>query len=106
MAWDRLSSYHRVDEIYDHDVEDEPRVYQFFKTISGPVRYVGRSGSSLYNRIRGREYVYYRYKHCYDDEEAYYWECEYYHRYEDTIDNWNHPAKPSYSNSQCHICDS
>lgn len=87
MVWGRLSGYRRIDEIYDHDVEGEPGVYLLSRTRSGPIRYVGRSDSSLYNRIRGRDYLYYRYKHCYNEEDAYHWECIYYHRHIDTIDN-------------------
>ena len=104
MARDRLSRYRRIDEINWHPVEHEPGVYLFYRSIDGPVRYVGRSDASLYNRIRGREYLYYRYKHCPDHEDAYYWECQYYHRYADTIENRNHPAKPWYSNITCPVC--
>jgi hypothetical protein len=104
MAWGRLSGYRRIDELDEHDVEDEPGVYLFYRRIDGPVRYVGRSDTSLYGRIRYRDYVYYRYKHCADEEEAYHWECMYFHHHRDTIDNRNHPAKPWYSDSACPVC--
>ena len=105
MVHRKIGGYHRIDEIYDDYIEDEPGVYLFYQTRTGPVRYVGRSDSQLYTRIRGRDYRYYRYKHCHNAKEAYYWECEYYHRYYDDIDNDRHPGKPRYSNCSCHCCD-
>ncbi len=105
MAEYRLSGYYRIDELYESDVEELPGVYLFYRTMGGPVRYVGRLGTSLRRRITGRPYRYYRCKYTYDEAEAYYWECRYYHQCEDTIDNINHPAKPSgYFYSECPVC--
>lgn len=105
MAWDRLSGLHRIDEIIWEDIEDEPGVYLFYKTWDGPCRYVGRSDTNLRRRIAGRPYKYFRYKHTSDEIEAYSWECQYYHRYIDTIDNINHPGKPwGYTGLECPVC--
>lgn len=105
MAWDRLSGLHRIDELVWDNIEDEPGVYLFYRTINGPCRYVGRSDTSLRQRIARRPYKYFQYKHTYDEGDAYYWECEYFHRYRTTIENVNHPAKPwGYSDIECHIC--
>ena len=105
MARYKLSGLRRLDELSWHDVEYECGVYLFCETRIGPCRYVGRSDTSLRSRIRGRQYRYYQYKHCDDELEAYEWECEYFHRYEDTIDNKYHPARPSgYRDLECPVC--
>lgn len=107
MAPDRLGGLHRIDELYLEPIEDEPGMYVFYRTRGGPVRYVGRSDTSLRHRIARRPYTYFRYKHTYDDEDAYYWECVYWHRYIETIDNcYTHPARPAgYYDLECPICD-
>lgn len=96
MARARISGLRKIDDIRWSDVEDEPGVYLFYRRRHGPVRYVGRSDTSLYRRISGRPFTYYRYKHCDNDVEAYKWECTYYHRHYVEIGrhNQNHPAKP------------
>lgn len=94
MARERLSKFYRIDELYLVDVEDEPGVYLFYKTLGGPVRYVGRADTMLRRRIAGRGYTYFKYKNTDDEIEAYRWECAYYHRHIDTIENSNHPARP------------
>ncbi|KAF5424776.1 MAG: hypothetical protein C5S44_01090 [Candidatus Methanocomedens sp.] len=105
MANSRLSRLRRVDELYDHeDVINGPGVYLFYKTYNGPVRYVGRSDSNLYSRIRGRNYTYYKFKHIRSPKKAYEWECHYYHKFYDTIENMNHPACPPSSGLCCHMC--
>ncbi len=105
MAEYRISGLRRIDELSWHDIEDRPGVYLFYRTEGGPCRYVGRSDTSLRQRIAGRPYRYYRFKYCDDELEAYHWECEYYHRFIDTIDNFNHPAKPwGYLDLECHVC--
>lgn len=105
MAWDRLSGLHRIDELYEESVEDEPGVYLFYRTREGPVRYVGRADTSLRRRIAGRPYTYFRYKHADDEVEAYYWECRYFHQFRDTIENERHPRKPDgYYDLECPIC--
>jgi hypothetical protein len=99
-----------VDEIYRHDVYDTPGVYILHRRIDGSPRYVGRSGSRVYARLRGREYTYYQFKPCRSDYDAYKWECRYWHKYNDTLDNgWanggNHPAGPAGSNHRCPVCE-
>lgn len=94
MATKRLSGLRRLDDVSTRwDVSDYPGVYLFYETQNGPLRYVGRSDTSLLNRIRGRGYRYYKYKHC-SRSEAFYWECRYWH-YWNPLDNKNHPAEPS-----------
>ena len=107
MARGKLSGLRRIDQIIWHGVGHEPGVYLFYKTQNGPCRYVGRSDTSLRNRIAGRDYRYYQYKHTDDDIEAYNWECKYFHKFEGTLDNRNHPAKPSnlwYYDLRCPVC--
>ena len=105
VASETLSGLHRIDELYDQPVEDEPGVYLFYKTLNGPVRYVGRADTKLRRRIAYRGYTYFRYKHIYDETEAYHWECVYFHRFEDTIENINHPARPwGYDELECPCC--
>lgn len=110
MPCTRLSGMRYLDEVYFHeDVDHEPGVYIFYKTNTAPPRYVGRADTSLYNRIRERNYRYYKCKHCDTDIDAYHWECKYWHDYQDTIDNsyakgGNHPAKPTGIDTYCRIC--
>jgi hypothetical protein len=111
MKGTRLSGRRRVDEVsWHYDVSDEPGVYVFFQTYNGPPRYVGRSGSRLFSRIRSREYIYYAFKCCRSDYDAYKWECIYWHNHQDTLDNsslngGNHPARPRGSNHRCPVCE-
>ncbi|MFA5032890.1 MAG: hypothetical protein WC614_07715 [bacterium] len=113
MSYNRLSRLNFLDMIYwDENVVDIPGVYIFYKTKSGPPRYVGRADTNLYRRMKGRhwEYKYYRFKHCETEQDAYHWECIYWHKYQDTIDNsrqngGNHPANPKWKNIYCPICD-
>lgn len=105
MAWYRLSGLHSIDKLNWKNIENKPGVYLFYRVWNGPCSYIGRSGSNLRQQITGHPYNYFRYKHTYSEKGAYYWECEYYHRYIDTIDNINHPAKPpGYPDSKCHVC--
>jgi hypothetical protein len=110
MPCDGLRGKRHLDEVVFHrDVAHEPGVYIFYRTFNGPERYVGRTDTSLFNRIRGRNYRYYKYKHCDSDIEAYDWECKYWHDFQDTIDNsfingGNHPAKPVDTNIYCTEC--
>lgn len=107
MSYNRLSGFRYIDEIRDHyDVFDRPGAYVFYKTVTGPPRYVGRSDFNLYKRIRGRdwEYLYYRFKHCRNDYSAYRWECKYYHRFYYDLRNKIHPRKPTGSSIQCPVC--
>ena len=111
MSGNKLSGMRRVDEVYFHkDVDHEAGVYIFYRTQNGPPRYVGRADTSLYRRIRGRDYLYYKYKHCKTEVAAYRWECKYWHRYQNSIENsynnsGNHPAKPVGKNVTCPECD-
>jgi hypothetical protein len=105
----RLTGRRRVDEIYWHDVYDTPGVYVLYKTINGPPKYVGRSGSRVYSRLRGREYTYYQFKPCWSDYDAYKWECRYWHNHQETLDNarrnaGHHPACPRGVAHYCPVC--
>lgn len=106
----KLGGLRRIDELIDDDtIQHQPGVYLLYRTYDGPVRYVGRSDNSLINRIYGREYVYYQYKHCSSPTQAYYWECRYWHEYQDTIENsaynrGKHPSRPEGSNRRCRYC--
>jgi hypothetical protein len=108
MADIRLSRLHRIDEIGD-EIRHSPGVYLFYETNGGPVRYVGRSDSSLLNRIANRDYRYFKCKHCSSAIQAYIEECDYWHKHQNTIDNsaangGNHPARSEGSNRKCPVC--
>ena len=111
MSGTRLSGRRKLVGVKDHlDVDHRPGVYLFYKTWDGPPRYVGRSGASLYGRIRGRGYTYYQFKHCRSDYDAYKWECRYWHLYEDSLVNsrangGRHPAHPQGTFHYCPVCD-
>ena len=96
----------------NYRLEDRPGVYLLYKSVNGPVRYVGRSDTSLRSRLKwhrtNNEYKYYRFKHC-SLKEAYEWECKYWHKYKDTIDNSSdkygiHPASPNGKYWTCPVC--
>ncbi len=106
----KLSPRRRIDEIHNHnDVRCEPGVYILYKTIDGPPRYVGRSDSNIIERLEKHDdYVYYQYKNC-SIEDAYYWECRYWHKYQDDLDNsikngGIHPDEPDGIDIPCHVC--
>jgi hypothetical protein len=69
--------------------------------VANRIRYVGRSDTDLQSRLLGHvnEDTTYMYFQCWDADspkEAYYKECEQYHRYLDTglLLNQNHPDRP------------
>jgi hypothetical protein len=97
---------------YDNDVKNRKGVYILYKTISGPPRYVGRSDTGLKTRLNDHnsegKYKYYSFKNC-SLKDAYIWECRYWHKYQNTIDNsllkgGKHPATPTDKNWGCPIC--
>ncbi len=101
-----------LDVSYDKRIKDSPGVYVLFRTIDGPERYVGRSDTSLRNRLithrNNNNYKYYRFKNC-SLKDTYIWECKYWHKFQDTIDNsqangGSHPAAPNGKNWYCPIC--
>lgn len=96
--------WHIDDLVYDVRLGREPGVYLFYRTYVGPPRYVGRSDTDLHRRMRNRPYVYYQFKPCASPADAYRWECLYYHRYYDTLDNRIHPARPAAERAICPIC--
>jgi hypothetical protein len=77
-----------------------PGVYLFYKWPWGGPSYVGRSDTDLLRRMQRRGYRYYRFKPCATPEEAYRWECHYWHRHAPR-DNRIHPARPTYSSARC-----
>jgi hypothetical protein len=63
-------------------------------------RYVGRSDTDVLRRMYGRGYRYFQYMPCATAEEAYRWECIFYHRYYPS-GNRVHPARPDSPNARC-----
>ena len=102
-----LSGIRKLSDVsYDDSIKNRPGVYILFRTMNGPERYVGRSDTSLKNRLithkSKNDYKYYRFKNC-SLKEVYEWECKYWHKYQDTIDNsysngGSHPAAPNGKN--------
>jgi len=71
------------------------------------VSYVGRSDTDLATRIRqsvseGSGYRYFWFEYATSPRDAYYKECEYYHKY-NPPDNTNHPAVPFGTNWRCPV---
>jgi len=67
--------------------------------------YVGRSDTDLAGRIRNhinQEYTHYWFEETTSPMQAYYLECEWYHKYSPS-DNKNHPAAPPGSYWRCPI---
>ena len=111
MFCKRLSGMkHFIEIIDDLKVDHGAGVYILYLTRNGPPRYVGRSDKSLYNRLKDeKDFKYYRIKQCRNKIEAYKWECKYWHKYQNSIENSykrrrNHPAKPARLNVRCPVC--
>ncbi|PIP12472.1 MAG: hypothetical protein COT45_03235 [bacterium (Candidatus Stahlbacteria) CG08_land_8_20_14_0_20_40_26] len=67
--------------------------------------YVGRSDTDVASRIKqssSEGYAYFWFEHATSPRDAYYKECEYYHKY-NPPDNTNHPAVPSGTYWRCPI---
>jgi hypothetical protein len=69
--------------------------------------YVGRSDTDVTNRIKqsakdGYRYTSFWFEYATSPRDAYYKECEYYHKY-NSPDNTNHPAVPPGANWRCPI---
>ena len=112
MVCSGLKGQRILSDIYiDFEVLREPGVYILYKTKTGPPRYVGRSDGSLYERLKqhlNEPYKYYRFKQCTTKKDAFEWECKYWHKFQDSIDNsevnWgNHPARPKNTSYYCPV---
>lgn len=71
------------------------------------VDYVGRSDTDVSSRIKQSAseeygYTYFWFEYATSPRDAYYKECEYYHKY-DPPDNTNHPGIPFGTNWRCPI---
>lgn len=69
--------------------------------------YVGRLDTDVSSRIKqsardGYGYTYFWFEYAASSRDAYYKECEYYHKY-NPPDNTNHPAVPYGANWRCPI---
>lgn len=94
-----------VDEIYIVD-SGYPGVYALSRN-GITIHYVGRSDSSLRDRLRnsiteGEGYKYFWFDYETSPMQAYKKECILYHRY-NPVDNTVHPAVPSNANWRCPI---
>ena len=71
-------------------------------------RYVGRSDTSLRERLMDHkgQYSVFFVRYADTPDEAFRFECEFYHRYIDTIENKIHPDRPDVSSAVCPICGS
>ena len=72
------------------------------------VQYVGRSDNDLRERIKDHipeKYTLFRFSTCQTSEEAFYQECEDWHRYGAKLDNYIHPDRPDGTNYKCPYCD-
>ena len=98
------------------EVLPTPGIYILYNTNFGPPRYVGGTGQSLFDALlqhkKSAKYRYYRFMNCRSAEEAFKWECIYWHKAHATIDNslergGHHPEPPHGKDWACPMpgCD-
>ena len=101
---------HSEEEI--QSISERPGVYVLYESTPthGPriARYVGRSDTSLRERLMDHkgQYSVFFVRYADTPDEAFRFECEFYHRYIDTIENKIHPDRPDKSSAICPICGS
>lgn len=87
-------------------VPHAPGVYILYRTNMGQAAFVSRADHRLgealdLHRKRG-QYHYFKYMVCSDENDAFEWECMFWHQTERTIDNGGrHPIPPINSNMTC-----
>ena len=83
-------------------------MYRLAHTRGGPLRYIGRSDSSVRRRllqhVRDGVYDYFWVEHKRTPLDAFRRECNLYHRHIRTIDNKVHPSRPRGYRGQCPRC--
>lgn len=88
----------------------KPGVFILYKTNLGPPHLVGRHDVSMYLGISeyksNPDYKYYKYLPCKTADDAYKWECIYWHTGQKTLDNseergGKHPKRPAGSRVHC-----
>ncbi|MCB9231834.1 MAG: hypothetical protein H6581_09240 [Bacteroidia bacterium] len=94
-----------------HKLElSRPGVFILYKSNLGPPHYVGRDEVSMYlgmGEFRNNpDYKYYKFLPCKTGDDAYKWECIYWHTGQNTLDNsaergGKHPKRPAGSTVKC-----
>ncbi|MEO0236253.1 MAG: hypothetical protein ABIM02_05970 [candidate division WOR-3 bacterium] len=95
-----------IEEVNKYVREISPGVY-ILSRDGRTAAYVGRSDTDVGSRIKqsakeGYGYKYFWYEYASSPRDAYYKECEYYHKYKPD-DNTNHPSVPPGKNWRCPI---
>lgn len=95
-----------VSEVYDRVTKISPGAY-ILSRDGRAAHYVGRSDEDLARRIadsqrEGTGYRYFWFEYASSPMQAYYLECEWYHRYAPP-DNTNHPAVPPETYWRCPV---
>jgi hypothetical protein len=87
-------------------VPHAPGVYILYRTNMGQAAFVGRAdhrlGEALDLHRRRGQYHYFKFMVCSDENDAFEWECMFWHQTERTIDNaTRHPVPPHGSSVAC-----
>ncbi len=101
-----LSGPYPINQLDSYITRSSPGVYILSKDGKTSA-YVGRSDTDLPSRIKqsakeGFAYTYFWFEYVASPQEAYFKECEYFHRYNHP-DNINHPAAPFGTNWKCPV---
>ena len=90
-----------------------PGVYMLIRNEEGEVGFVGRSDTDVISQIKHihmphedgrRPYLFVRYRNCTSVEEAYEWECKYWHKEEPSANSEVHPLTPDGEGASCPVC--
>jgi hypothetical protein len=93
-------------------VPHSPGIYIMYKANMGPPHYVGRADSDLFETLTAHKgkglYPYFKFMPCNTAEDAFQWECIYWHQGQATLDNseakgGHHPHRPRGTDIQCPV---
>ena len=95
--------------VWQHTRRGWPGTYRLRRSPDGPVRYVGRSDSSVRRRLlqhaREGDYSYFFVQHFRTPVQAFWRECTLYHYHIRTIENERHPGQPKRHTGPCPKCN-
>ena len=103
---------HAITQAGVHTVPHTPGIYILYKANLGPPHYVGRSDRDLYetlvSKIGKTHYSYFKFMVCNTPDDAFQWECIYWHQGSKTLDNGeqnggHHPRRPKDSHANCPV---
>lgn len=95
-------------QVWEHTWRGWPGTYRLRRSWTGPVRYVGRSDSSVRRRLlqhaREGDYSNFYVEHFETPVQAFFRESRLYHYHIGTIENEIHPARPAGYDGPCSGC--